>query len=78
MFTVGYGDILPINNVEILVILLIQFLGIFFFTKVLSSVDIFSIKLVIFWLKSDRLKMTSSKIYKMLMLSVEIINLEVS
>ena len=43
MFTVGYGDILPINNVEILVILLIQFLGIFFSTQVLSLVDIWEV-----------------------------------
>ena len=27
MFTVGYGDILPINNLEIIVILFIQVLG---------------------------------------------------
>ena len=29
MFTVGYGDILPTNNLEILVIILVQIVGTF-------------------------------------------------
>lgn len=36
MFTVGYGDVLPKNYVEITVIILVQLLGICAFTQALS------------------------------------------
>lgn len=37
IFTIGYGDIVPVNNIEVMCVLAMQMLGIFGTTKVLQS-----------------------------------------
>ena len=76
MFTVGYGDVLPKNVPEIIMIILIQIFGISYVTQVSFLSDILSVKLDILWPLFVKLNNNLSTTFKIQIKFVSIINWE--